>query len=164
MTLSALIKKGSLAHCMTVTPATLVTSNVGSGTIVAAVATVAVVTSLQPMTQEDEALIRAWLEYIEETEPMIINEVIERCRVDTEAQAYFLRRTAETPKSDDFDNIGDRRRCSQCAKLTHNGSCLAAKRGELDANRHFKPMTNLLRRCAGYSPKRVNPVKHKGER
>jgi len=39
--------------------------------------------------------IRAWLAHIGETDPAMVNEVMERCRTDTDACAYFLKRARE---------------------------------------------------------------------
>lgn len=55
-------------------------------------------------TQEDSNLllselkVRAWLEHIEETDLDIIEEIIKRCRVNSEAKRYFLLRSEETSK------------------------------------------------------------------
>jgi hypothetical protein len=45
----------------------------------------------------EEVAIREWLAYIEETDPEIIAEVVDKCRADTGARAYFLRRAEEVP-------------------------------------------------------------------
>lgn len=43
----------------------------------------------------DEATIRAWLESINEHDPACIAEVLDRCRTDAEALAYYLGRSKE---------------------------------------------------------------------
>jgi hypothetical protein len=43
-----------------------------------------------PMTAEEETAIRAWLAHIEETDPALIAETIERCQQDEDARAYFV--------------------------------------------------------------------------
>ncbi|MDR1889386.1 MAG: hypothetical protein LBQ81_08450 [Zoogloeaceae bacterium] len=48
--------------------------------------------SATPLTAEEESAIRGWLAHIEETNPEIIAEVIERCQRDTDARAYFVGR------------------------------------------------------------------------
>jgi hypothetical protein len=47
-----------------------------------------------PMTPDEEAAIRAWLALIEETDPAIIAEAIDRCRLDADARDYFTGRAA----------------------------------------------------------------------
>lgn len=46
-----------------------------------------------------ESKIRAWLKYIEETDLDVIEEIIDRCRVNPEARRYFSMRSEETPES-----------------------------------------------------------------
>jgi len=82
MTLSALIKKGGPTDRMA--------------------ATVAVAEPPKPLpelTSEEESNIRAWLAHIEETDPAIIAEVLDKCRNDLEARRYFLKRSEEVPES-----------------------------------------------------------------
>lgn len=55
-------------------------------------------------TQEDSSLllseskIRIWLKHIEETDSDVIEEIVERCKVNPEARRYFLMRSEETPR------------------------------------------------------------------
>jgi hypothetical protein len=44
---------------------------------------------------ENETKILAWLAHIGEVDPEIIDDVIGRCRDDTDCMAYFLKRSAE---------------------------------------------------------------------
>jgi hypothetical protein len=104
---------------------------------------------LSPMTVEEEALIRAWLSLIQETESATIADVIERCQQDADARSYFAGRATELPKPDPFPD--DRRTCDQCANLIAR-RCQAAKRGKIVAGRHYEPIHDLPRRCEGYSP------------
>ncbi len=103
-----------------------------------------------PVTTAEEAVIRAWLAHIEETDEAIIAIVLDQCRTDADALRYFLRRAEEVPHPVDFDD--DRRRCDQCANLTPRGLCLAARRGEIVANRNYEPVRDFPRRCEGYTP------------
>ncbi len=98
----------------------------------------------------EEATIREWLAYIEETDPETIAQVLNKCRTHTGARAYFLRRAKEVPKPLTFDD--DRRYCAECVNLTPSGLCLAARRGEITASRTFHPVDHLPRRCKGYAP------------
>lgn len=102
MTLSALIKKGGLTAFMTATPATLATQQADNPVTVAPVATVAVAEQLEPLPElssDEEENIRAWLAHIEETNPAIIAELVDKCRDDLEARCYFLMRSEKVPKS-----------------------------------------------------------------
>lgn len=50
-----------------------------------------------PLLPEDERRIRAWLAHIEESDPDIVSEVLDRCRHDLNARAYFRHRSEEVP-------------------------------------------------------------------
>jgi hypothetical protein len=50
-----------------------------------------------PLNANTETAIRAWLAHINETDQEIIDEVLDKCRADGEARAYFLRRAEEVP-------------------------------------------------------------------
>ncbi len=153
MTLSNLIRKGGLAQVATATPATLATQTTESTGIVAEVATVAVASppvSAPTMTAVQETAIRVWLAHIEESDADIIADVLNQCRADVEARAYFLRRADEVPRPIPDDD--DRRHCIQCANLAPSGLCLAARRGEIIASCIYRPMDRLPRRCEGYAP------------
>jgi hypothetical protein len=52
-----------------------------------------------PLAAAAEQAIRAWLAQIAETDPIIIAEVLDRCRRDARARAYFLQRAAEYPSA-----------------------------------------------------------------
>lgn len=47
------------------------------------------------LTTNEEAAIWAWLARIEETDPVIVAEVMERCQRDAEARAYFIGQAME---------------------------------------------------------------------
>ena len=50
------------------------------------------------LSRDGETVILAWLAAIGETDPVTIGEVIDRCRSDVEARAYFIgRAVAELP-------------------------------------------------------------------
>jgi hypothetical protein len=48
------------------------------------------------VTGGEEAAIRAWLALIGETDSAVVREVIDSCRSDPAALAYFIRRAAES--------------------------------------------------------------------
>jgi len=104
-----------------------------------------------PMTSEDENAVRAWLEFIGETDPATIADVLDKCRDNSSERESVLRWADEVPRPADF--YDERRRCDQCANLTGRGLCLAAWRGEINASRKFEPVRDLLQRCVGYLPK-----------
>lgn len=106
--------------------------------------------TLEPMTTESEGEIREWLALIEEADPATIAEVIERCRIDSEARAYFVGRSSELTGQISED---DRRTCNQCANLLGR-RCQAANRGEIVASRNYEPIRDLPRRCEGYATKK----------
>lgn len=163
MTISNLIRKGGLAQVATATFATLATQETASVATVAQVATVAVAKSQPPaaaMTREEETAIRAWLAHIEEADVDIIAEVLNQCRADVDARAYFLRRAEEVPQPTPNDD--DRRTCIQCANLTLGGLCLAAQRGEINASRTYHPVDHLPRRCEGYVSGPNDPSRRPG--
>ncbi|MCZ6802992.1 MAG: hypothetical protein O7D86_03410 [Proteobacteria bacterium] len=116
MTLSALIKKGGLSKVATATPATPATQEVDEVVTVALVATVAVAVVPEPppeLSLDEETRIRAWLAHIDETDPAIITEVLNKCRDEPDARRYFLKRPEEVPET-----ITDNARMT-CAKCVH---------------------------------------------
>lgn len=104
-----------------------------------------------PLASEEESAIRAWLTHIEETDPITIADVLDKCRADLNERKVLLRWAEEVPRQLTVDD--DRRRCEQCANLTERGLCLAARRGEINATRIHEPVRDLLQRCVGYMPK-----------
>ena len=106
-----------------------------------------------PMSADEEAAIRAWLALIEETDAATIAEVIDRCRSDTEARAYFNgRAAAELPKPDYFpDGL---RACRQCSNLTYGGVCsVASPGGTVSAIRGYRPVADIPQRCEAFNEK-----------
>lgn len=122
MTLAALIRKRGTGKAATAIPAISAISAISAtqpkvdAATVARIATVAVAnptkTKTAPMTAEEEKAIRAWLEYIEETNPEIIAEFMDKCQREGEARAYFLRRSEEVPEPDPW-------RITHCGDCTH---------------------------------------------
>lgn len=52
-----------------------------------------------PMTSREEKSIRDWLAHINETDACIINDVLDKCRIDTNTREYFYKRADNlTPK------------------------------------------------------------------
>jgi len=154
MTLRSLIQKRHSKKDATATPATFATQHGANAGTVARIATVAVAnpsgSQTVPLTAAEETAVRTWLDDIDETDPTIITELLNKCNTDEKAKAYFLRRTEEVPKPLPFND--DRRYCTECANLTANGLCVAARRGEVMASRTYHPVDHIPRRCEGYAP------------
>lgn len=112
------------------------------------------------LPEDEEHAVRAWLTYIDERDELVIAEVLERCRTDVDARAYFLCRAEEIPRACEPDD--DRRTCAQCTNLTARGICLAARRGEISAARDYEPIRHLPRRCEGYAPRLDDPDHRSG--
>jgi len=85
-----------------------------------------------PMTAKEERAIRAWLEYIEETDPKIIAEVIDKCQRDDEARPYFLTRAEEVPPPPEPDYTATCGACRHLQRIDHPnlGHC---EKGEPEA-------------------------------
>ena len=167
MSLANLIRgKSKPERFATATPATFAIQDANEVRTVASIATVAVAEPLQgqtfPMAAEEEAAIRAWLALIEEIDPATIAEVIEQCQRDVDARDYFTgRAVAELPKPDQFPD--DRRFCRQCSNLTYGGVCsVASPGGAVSAIRGYRPMQDILHRCAGYRPGVDDPDQRSG--
>jgi len=103
----------------------------------------------EPIAGDQDAAIRAWLAQIGETDATTIDEVLTRCRNDSDARACYLGR-ARHAATDDLD---DRRACRQCCNL-RSGVCIVAKPGGIvSATRGYRPAApELPRRCDGYAP------------
>ena len=132
MTLSDLIKKGGLTGNMTATPAT---QPADKTVTVAPVATVAVAEQPEPLPElssDEESSILAWLAHIEETDPAIIAEVVDKCRNDREARRYFLKRSEEVPEPDTFNHPNTCGDCTHFERIDHPhlGHCV---KGEPEA-------------------------------
>jgi hypothetical protein len=96
-----------------------------------------------PLSAQDEHLLRAWLALIEETDPLLIDQTLERCRQDLEARKYFLgRAVAELPKPDPLD---DRRPCTLCANFVQD-RCYTRNAWYCQSTK------TLAQRCKDYKP------------
>lgn len=122
MTLSNLIKKGGLAKAATATPATVATVTNCSASCVAIVAGVAVAAKPEPLhelSEEEESSIRAWLEYIEETDPVIIAEVMTKCQSGAEARGYCLEQSKQVPPEPEPDYTTTCGACRHFERTSH---------------------------------------------
>ncbi|TMQ76817.1 hypothetical protein [Candidatus Accumulibacter phosphatis] len=99
------------------------------------------------LAAEEETAIQTWLASIGENDTSMIVEVIERCRHDDGARAYYLGRAGYAVTDD------DRRCCSQCGNL-RSGVCVVARPGgRVSAIVGYRPASpGVLQRCAGFAP------------
>jgi hypothetical protein len=139
----------------------------------------------------EEQSIREWLATIGENDTAVIDEVLAKCRQDSDALRYFVGRAKPEPLETalfdqeafeeragicEFDgglsrdeaeaiawNENDRRRCVHCLNLAENGICLAASPGgPVSARRGYQPNPAILQRCAGYRPVQDDPDRRPG--
>lgn len=113
------------------------------------------------MTAEQEAAVRAWIAHVGGRDPELIAAILDDCRTDADALAYYLKRSDEIPKPvSECDD--DRRLCTQCANLSPRGRCLAAQRGGIDRIPNFEPMPDKLQYCIAYAPGPEDPDRRSG--
>jgi len=87
--------------------------------------------------KEEDAAIRAWLDHIEETDPTIVQCVIDQCSRDAEAKAYFLDHAKQAniePQSELLPS--DSATCKTCKHFQridhpHMGHCLGGERNSI---------------------------------
>ncbi|MDT8383927.1 MAG: hypothetical protein RRB22_05890 [Gammaproteobacteria bacterium] len=101
-------------------------------------------------TCNEEKTIRAWLTYIEETDPQEIAEVIAQCYADAEARVYYLRRAEEVPPTPAPDYWATCGACRYFQRIEHPnlGHCT---QGEPEA--HAGLWDADLRYCKQYQMK-----------
>jgi hypothetical protein len=165
MILSTLIqKKDGLCKVATATPATMATIDTGIEQSVADVATVAVADSRElqsvMLTSTDEKPGHSWLAHIEETEPSIIEHVLDQYRSDLYKRSDFIWMAGSVPGN----FIDDKRPGTQCADLRKNGRCLAAQCCEMIASRLHEPIQTILRRREGYLAGADDPDRQPGRK
>jgi hypothetical protein len=139
MILVSLIQKREFGKAATAIPATSATQSKGKDATVARMATLAVANPTEAktalITAKEEKAIRAWLAHIEETDPVIIAEVMDKCQREGEARAYFLQRSKEVREPDLY-------------RVHHCGECVHSERIE---NLH-------LGRCAKGDPETMDSL------
>lgn len=95
-----------------------------------------------PLPIEDRQRITGWLDQVEEDDPAVIGDVLQRCETNLEARQYFIMRAGVVKQSSD-----ERRSCTECVNLK-DGYCEAARRGEMhDTGLVYRPWLGLPRRC-----------------
>jgi hypothetical protein len=80
----------------------------------------------------------------------VANPEIQKAVIAATADSPAIELSPE-PIPDDVFFMDDRRFCSACSNLSA-GRCLAAWRGEIDADRHYRPIDDLPRRCIRLQP------------
>jgi hypothetical protein len=114
------------------------------------------------LSASDEANIRAWLSDIGEGDQSIRDVVVDECRKDASARAYYLGRAGEDAEAIIW-NEDDRRRCAHCLNPQVNGACKVAQPGGVvSAARGYRPSQEWLHRCAGYRPCPDDPDRRTG--
>lgn len=98
MSLSALIRKRGFAKPANAFPAISAIQQESNSLTLARIATVAIATpqDLETiiLTAENELVVLGWLKLIGEDDPVMVDDVLDRCHTDLEALAYFLWRAA----------------------------------------------------------------------
>ncbi|MEJ1391826.1 MAG: hypothetical protein RPU34_13180 [Candidatus Sedimenticola sp. (ex Thyasira tokunagai)] len=117
---------------MTATPATLATDQPDNRPTVAPVATVAVAQKQEPLPElspDEETRLRAWLAHIEETDPAVIHEILDKCRDDMDARRYFLHRSVEVPEPTCTSHTATCGSCIHFERIDHPnlGHCAAGE-------------------------------------
>ena len=98
MTLSTLIRKRDFGNTATAISAISAAQQWCDALTVARIATVAVATrqnqKTTTLTAENELAVLWWVKSIGEDDPVMIEDVLDRCRTNLEALTYFLWRAA----------------------------------------------------------------------
>ncbi|OAI22741.1 hypothetical protein A1356_19050 [Methylomonas koyamae] len=85
----------------------------------------------------------AYLAAIEETDPIVIDEVLKVCRNDPDKRQWLLQWADRILPAKPIDTLDDRHFCRDCIHL-----------GDERCIRHrFRPVDDLPRRCADFLPK-----------
>jgi hypothetical protein len=102
MTLAALIRKRQTEKVATAIPAIPATQPGEKAGTVAGIATVAVANPTEPetapMSSRERNAIRAWLDFINEHDPLTISEMLEKAENVLDARRYFLERSKEASR------------------------------------------------------------------
>ena len=100
------------------------------------------------LSAQDIYAINTWLTSISETDQAIIDDTFKAC-CENSATLKFIHE--EVRKLTPILNLkDDRHHCHQCQNLTPRGLCLAARRGEINADRNYYPNDDLPRRCGAF--------------
>jgi hypothetical protein len=103
-----------------------------------------------PLTETDVVLLRGWLASIGESDLAIIEDLLNKCRSDATARAYFLRHAVGAAKRDVLAD--DRRVCDECENLKWRVCSIAYPGGLVSAIRGYEPAPDVMHRCAGFVP------------
>lgn len=140
--------------------------NHGEATV-AKIATVAVANPTNAKTV-DVAASWAWLLHFADREPLEVYcnpdathvGILERYPDALAAEPIPERITSTDAEAAVWPTLtaadDDRRTCDRCANLAGR-RCLAAWRGEIEANRDYAPVRDIPRRCEGYAPDADDP-------
>ena len=105
------------------------------------------------LTETDVALLRTWLTSVGESDLAVVDGLLNRCGVDDAAREYFLSHALGAPKQVGLED--DRRVCNDCANLKGRVCSIAYPGGLVSANRGYRPIRDVLHRCAAYKQSAV---------
>lgn len=84
-----------------------------------------------------------YLAEIEETDPIVIDEVLTVCSKDQDKRQWLLQWADRILSAKPIDSLDNRHFCRNCSHLG----------GELCTRHQFRPVDDLPRRCADFLPK-----------
>ena len=99
--------------------------------------------STASLSADERQKLLAYLAAIEETDPMVIDEVLTVCRNDPDKRQWLLHWAERILTCKPLDTLDDRHFCREC---THLG-------GKRCIRHRFRPVDDLPRRCADFLPK-----------
>ena len=95
------------------------------------------------LSADERQKLLAYLAAIEETDPIVIDEVLTVCSKDLDKRQWLLQWADRILPCKPLDTLDDRHFCRDC---THLG-------GERCIRHRFRPVDDLPRRCADFLPK-----------
>jgi hypothetical protein len=120
--------------------------------------------NFQNKATDEEAALRRWLDHIEETDPDIIQCVLDQCSRDAEARTYFLEHAKQVNIEPQRDPLpGDSAICKTCKHFQridhpHMGRCLGGVR-----NPTVLLLDDDVRQCMEYEARIIEPGKKEGK-
>jgi len=95
------------------------------------------------LSADERQTLLAYLAAIEETDPIVIDEVLTVCSNDPDKRRWLLQWADRVLPAKPIDSLDDRHFCRDCAHLG----------GERCIRHQFRPVDDLPRRCADFLPK-----------
>lgn len=97
----------------------------------------------ESLSADERQTLLAYLAAIEETDPIVIHEVLTVCRNDPDKRQWLLQWADRMLPANPIDTLDDRHFCRDCIHLG----------GERCIRHRFRPVDDLPRRCADFLPK-----------